>query len=194
MFLDVPTIQNPRSLRPAMATFTTMDNYLRISRSLIRKHAKNFATPMLKSEDIVSNIATDIMTADWKWDGRGTQEGYRDRFGKWAIFRYIKRYFASQKFKEVSLQEIGHQPHNRKIDAPDYNLNKEEESTLITQYIQNSGLSETQKKYIIAYFLENKTYEQLAEEDGISRQAVHSSVKLGLQKIKDKWGDIHGNF
>lgn len=59
---------------------------------------------------------------------------------------------------------------------------KQEEIDKLHQLINK--LSPEQKRRIIKYFFEEKSYTEIAEEEGASRQAVTRSIKAALENLK----------
>lgn len=45
-------------------------------------------------------------------------------------------------------------------------------------------LNQKQKKRIIDYFFYNKTYEQIAVEEGVTKQSIDESIKTAIKKLK----------
>ncbi|MFK4785965.1 YlxM family DNA-binding protein [Fusobacterium sp. MFO224] len=45
-------------------------------------------------------------------------------------------------------------------------------------------LSEKQRKYLVGYFDEDLSFTEIAEENGITRQAVHDNIKRGIKILK----------
>ncbi len=50
--------------------------------------------------------------------------------------------------------------------------------------IAMTQLNDKQKKRIFDYFFENKTFEQIAEEEGVTKQSVDESIKGAIKKLK----------
>jgi len=49
-----------------------------------------------------------------------------------------------------------------------------------------SILPEIQRRRLIKYFFENKTYEEIAKEEGCSKVAIKYSIDISLEKISKK--------
>ena len=49
------------------------------------------------------------------------------------------------------------------------------------------SLPEIQKRRIIKYFFENKTFEKIAEEESCTKRAIKFSVDIALKKIYEKY-------
>ena len=49
------------------------------------------AEEMLNNEDAISNVAHDIMVADWQFNGNGNRFGFRKDRAKYAIKSYLSR-------------------------------------------------------------------------------------------------------
>ena len=77
--------------------FDSLDTYIQLAKKTISKFAPKFynglAAEMLSNEDAISDIATAIMSADWKFDSnrvgptglKKTQYSYRNQCVIWAM-------------------------------------------------------------------------------------------------------------
>ena len=97
--------------------FETLDTYTLLAKKVISKFAPTFYTSLKKelllSDDAISDIASALMTADWKWDKNRTgHEGksktrysYRNQCGIWAIKTYISNKY-KKKNSNYSIDDI----------------------------------------------------------------------------------------
>lgn len=62
------------------------------------------------------------------------------------------------------------------------------ESKLLNEELKNAinELSDIQKQRVIKYYFENKTLEQIAQEEGCSKRAIKFSIDIALEKISQK--------
>lgn len=62
-------------------------------------------------------------------------------------------------------------------------LNEVIEMGILLEYYKPL-LSEKQKEYLIGYFDKDLSFTEIAEENGITRQAVHDNIKRGIKILK----------
>ena len=87
--------------------FETLEVYTNLAKKIISKFAPTFyiglRKELLSNDEAISDIASAIMMADWKWDANRkghegqskTRYSYRNQCGIWAIKTYI-----SSKYKK----------------------------------------------------------------------------------------------
>lgn len=80
--------------------------------------------------------------------------------------------------------------HHSEIATPDVENEYLREETYAELRAAIMALEDTQKKRIIKYFFEGKTYKQIAKEEGVSFQAVAKSIDNAVKKLSkfDFWG------
>lgn len=100
-------------------------------------------------------------------------------------------YLMSSDGEEHSLIEI-----SKWIDGEE-ELNESLLSTELSDIIENMILQDTNifpkdsaKRYFRKYYLEGKKYRDIANEEGVSYQAVQQSVTIRLEKVKEKYSKI----
>jgi RNA polymerase sigma factor (sigma-70 family) len=186
----------------ATQTFVSTDEYVKIAQRLVRKIAPVYrpglAEQILRSEDAISNIATQIMMADWRWNGNGTLYGYRKECVKWAIKGFIERDVARSKRRVLSLNNTtrssdddtqeymsmipGKDPNP--ADVVEQNESDSMKVGLIDQILGSGILTNTQEKCIRLHYLQGKSMSDIGRELGVSRQAVQDNVQRGISKLK----------
>ena len=78
------------------------------------------------------------------------------------------------------------------------NINNIKNKSLIEDYVINkhtteelkralNSLPKIQKRRIVKYFFENKTYEEIGNEEGCSKMAIKYSIDIALQKLSKKF-------
>ncbi len=84
---------------------------------------------------------------------------------------------------EVYEETLFHKSINTSISVED-----EVESKLLNEDLKNAinDLNDVQKRRIQKYFFENKTYEEIANEENCSKVAVKYSIDIALEKISKK--------
>lgn len=204
MSVDIMAIGDQIIEYPDAATqeFVSTEEYLKIAQRLVRKIAPCYrpglAEQILRSEDAISNIATQIMMADWRWNGNGTLYGYRKECVKWAIKGFIERDVTRSKRKTLSLNNSAKngdediQEYINMIPGADPDpaevVEQDESETMKTQLIDQilgSGiLTNTQEKCIRLHYLEGKSMSDIGRELGVSRQAVQDNVQRGISRLR----------
>jgi RNA polymerase sigma factor (sigma-70 family) len=191
-------------------TYDSLDVYLNLAKKTISKFGPKFynglSTEMLKNNDAVSDVATAIMYADWRFDPeRVGKEGkkktlysYRNQCAIWAIKTYISNKYkksrdssqpvVSLNFNMADSSEISATiKDNRCIDPIDI-LIEQEESNNLTNYIstilKSDILSDKQKSQLKMYYLESLTLSAIGKQFGVSREAVRQNIKRAIEIIK----------
>lgn len=188
--------------------YDSLDSYLNLAKKTIAKFGPRFynglSAEMLKNSDAVSDVATAIMYADWRFDpersGKSGQKktlySYRNQCAIWAIKTYItNKYKKPQHALSLNFSDsesdsaIYSTMTDHSIGDPlDILIDKEEQKLLnenIDQLLfQNNILSDKQKTQIRMYYMENKTLSQIGKHFGVSREAIRQSIKRALDTIK----------
>ena len=178
----------------------SINDYIDIAKKMISKFAKQhygfLSNEMLSDEDAISDVASAIMVADWKFDKNRSGKGggkkdiysYRNQCGLWAIKTYAtKRYKKSKRLSSyISILENNNK-HKESDDPIDIIIKKEEIKNRklgIEQLLNSDVLTEKQKKHIYMYYIEKKTLLAIGLELGLTREAIRQSILKGLNKIK----------
>jgi RNA polymerase sigma factor (sigma-70 family) len=186
-----------------------MSTYISLAKKTIAKFSPQFynslSKEMLSSEDAVSDVATAIMYADWRFDenrkGKNGQNktlySYRNQCAIWAIKTYITQKYKSSHKNHYSLDQV----FNSNNESNSYSLiankvvqdpldiiidkeSKEEISNNIKMLLNNSRISEKQKQQIQMYYFEGQTLSKIGKHFNISREAVRQSINRALDIIK----------
>jgi RNA polymerase sigma factor (sigma-70 family) len=187
--------------------FEDLSTYILLAKKVISKFAPTFYNglqkELLANDDAISDIATALMTADWKWDrnrkgfnGQSkTRYSYRNQCGLWAIKTYISNKYKKKKAKfsidnisNDDMQTYANTIEDVRIASPDQIIsNREEEDNLkstVASLLNSPVLSEKQRNQIYKYYFEEKTLIQIGKEYGVTREAVRQNIQKGLNKIK----------
>ena len=188
--------------------FEQLDTYLLLAKKVISKFAPNFYSglqkELLSNEDAISDIASALMTADWKWDknrtgfnGKSkTRYSYRNQCGLWAIKTYISNKYKKRKIK-LSIDTVSNDdmktyantiPDTSACDPVDIVSAKEQSKNLkmiIQKLLSSDILSDKQRNQIYKYYFEEKTLLQIGKEYGVTREAVRQNIQKGIKKIKE---------
>ena len=186
--------------------FDTLHEYIDLAKKTISKFGprfyKNLSTEMLKSEDAVSDVATALMYADWRYDEnrtgktglKKTKYSYRNQCAIWAIKTYI-----TQKYKNTSKNQYSLDFENNEKSLNEYVIDKKTKTPLeyvvesesktnlskdIDNLISSGYITDKQKEQIILYYFNNNTLAQIGKKFSISREAVRQNIKRAFESIR----------
>lgn len=185
-------------------TYESLHTYIALAKKTISKFAPKFynglSAEMLKNEEAISDVATALMYADWRYDANRTGKtglkktlySYRNQCAIWAIKTYVTNKYKQQKTKsldyenddssalESTISDNSMSPVAILIDKEYHNQLKENIFVLL-----NHGLiTKKQKEQIEMYYFEDKTLSEIGKVFGVSREAVRQNIKRGLETIK----------
>jgi RNA polymerase sigma factor (sigma-70 family) len=189
--------------------YDSLDSYLNLAKKTISKFGPKFynglSAEMLKNTDAVSDVATAIMYADWRFDpNRVGKEGmkktlysYRNQCAIWAIKTYISNKYKknndnspkiSLNFNIDDSSEISATiKDNKSVDPLDLLIQKEESDNLtnyISTILTSNMLSDKQKNQLKMYYLDNLTLSAIGKKFGVSREAIRQNIKRAIEIIK----------
>lgn len=188
--------------------YDSLDAYINMAKKTISKFGPKFynglSAEMLKNNDAVSDVATAIMYADWRFDpdrkGSSGQSktlySYRNQCALWAIKTYITNKYKKNNDSKISLNYINQDNQQSFADnianhdtlSPlELLINKEEEYNLsenIKNVLDHAGLSEKQKLQIKMYYLEGHTLSYIGKKFGVSREAIRQNIKRAIEIIR----------
>ena len=186
-------------------TYDSLSTYLNLAKKTINKFApKYISKEMLSSEEAISDIASAIMCADWKFDpdrfGKTGQKktlySYRNQCAIWAIKSYITNKYKKASNNEYSLDFVFNNKENAFID---YIYNKKSKDPLdqlienedqmniidlIDKLLSSNIVSEKQKDQLRMYYIENKTLANIGSKYNVSREAIRQSLKRAIENIQ----------
>lgn len=186
--------------------FESLHTYVTLAKKTISKFAPKFynglSAEMLSNEEAISDVATALMYADWRFDDnrvgkhgqKKTLYSYRNQCAIWAIKTYITNKYKQK--KHYSLDQDNN--NDQKLDAMisdikqrcplDILIEEEQQTNLendISVLFTSSALSDKQKQQIHMYYFEDKTLSEIGKQFGVSREAVRQNIKRGLETIKN---------
>lgn len=188
--------------------YASLDTYINLAKKTIVKFGPRFynglSAEMLKNSDAVSDVATAIMYADWRFDpdraGKSGQKktlySYRNQCAIWAIKTYITNKYKKHGDSNMSLDFTDKESDSaiystitdEKLKNPlDILIDKEENdnlSTTISDLLSHHALSEKQKTQIKMYYLDNHTLSYIGKQFGVSREAIRQNIKRALETIR----------
>jgi RNA polymerase sigma factor (sigma-70 family) len=187
--------------------YANLDTYLNLAKKTISKFGHKFynglSSEMLCNNDAVSDVATAIMYADWRFDpsrtGKSGQKktlySYRNQCAIWAIKTYISNKYKKKKDMSLDFESDTDGaatlnstiPDDRALSPLDILIEKENKlniSQSIEDLLNNSLLSDKQKTQIKMYYFDNQTLSAIGKKFGISREAVRQNIKRAIDIIK----------
>lgn len=185
--------------------FDSLDSYISLAKKTISKFGPKFynglSVEMLKNEEAISDVATALMYADWRFDanreGKSGQKktlySYRNQCAIWAIKTYITNKYKKRKDYSMDFDNDSDQTMNaliadnkqkQPIDIILENEQSIELSKSMEALLDNDVLSSKQKQQIRMYYFDNATLSTIGKKFGVSREAVRQNIKRGLDLIK----------
>jgi RNA polymerase sigma factor (sigma-70 family) len=190
--------------------FDSLSTYVSLAKKTISKFAPKFynglAKEMLSNEEAVSDVATAIMYADWRFDPsregktglKKTLYSYRNQCAIWAIKTYVTHKYKNKNKKSFSLDNnvTSFEEHinaydllasSSEKDPLENIIQKEEEQQLTTsikELLDKANISEKQKQQIVMYYFQDLTLSKIGKHFGVSREAVRQSIKRAIETIK----------
>jgi RNA polymerase sigma factor (sigma-70 family) len=194
-------------------TFDSLSTYISLAKKTINKFAPKFYNglnkEMLNNEEAVSDVATALMYADWRFDpnrpgksgDKKTLYSYRNQCAIWAIKTYITQKYKKNNGK-VKLHSLDNKLSNSDHDINGYDVTintsnkdaldiliEQEEKDIVANDIQqllsSCLISEKQKDQLIMYYFEDMTLSQIGKIYNVSREAVRQNIKRAIQSIKN---------
>lgn len=184
--------------------YDDLSTYIELAKKTINKFAPKFISKeMLSSSDAVSDVATAIMYADWRFDpnrpgktgAKKTIYSYRNQCAIWAIKTYISnkyknkaQYSLDHNFDEQESPKFINKLTDPKASDPLDLIIQKEQKQLLTESIDNllnsPILSDKQKDQIKMYYIENNTLSTIGKKYGVSREAIRQNIKRAIDSIK----------
>jgi RNA polymerase sigma factor (sigma-70 family) len=187
--------------------YDSLDTYLNLAKKTISKFGPKFynglSAEMLKNSDAISDVATAIMYADWRFDpdriGKSGQKktlySYRNQCALWAIKTYVSNKYKKRQNMSLDFENNEDSPvlnstiKDNSIKSPLDTLidqeNAENLSLAIKALFDNSLLSEKQKEQIRLYYFDNETLSSIGQKFGVSREAIRQNLKRAIEIIRD---------
>jgi len=164
--------------------FQGVDFYLDAAKKAIGYFAPpQYVHRMLKSEDVIANVANEIMMGEMRWKEGGGQSrsSFRLQCGKWAIFRCIRRN-KREKSRPLDYNIHGEPAENL---GPSARLLRNETLERMKDLLDTEGvLTEKQRVFIMAKYLKGQTLKQIGKDNQCSVTAVRHHIKSGLHRLK----------
>lgn len=191
--------------------YCSMSEYVSLAKKTINKFAPQFYNglnkEMLSNEDAISDVATAIMYADWRYDPdrtgssgmKKTLYSYRNQCAIWAIQTYITNKYKKNRTQENMSLDFALSNSDDSLSYHDTiqdNKQPEPIDLLIDQeYMENikydletlldSGIiSDKQKEQLKMYYMEDMTLSEIGKIFGVSREAIRQNIKRAIENIR----------
>ena len=160
----------------------TLSEYLTLATKAISKWGCHF---MLKDDDAISFVATALMWADYRFDGRGSAYGWRLYCARFAIKTYLRRL----KGRNISLDSTNrdNEPLYTMLPIVSHELLRIDLLDSIDSCVNTGLLSERQRFCILRYYLYNDTLREIGTTLKITPWGVKLSIQAGLKKLRAQY-------
>jgi DNA-directed RNA polymerase specialized sigma24 family protein len=174
---------------PNHDNFLPLYSYLAIAEKMIKMHAKGpVKNLMLNDDEAIAWVSYIIMKADWRFDPsqNTTIETFRSFSAAKGIKTYINRFNRQEKFESIDYNDF---VVDNKAMSSEQKINRYDSlmdlSKELGYYL--GFLSENQKICIEKRYMENKNYQEIAEEFGFSAEKVRQNILTGLELMREIW-------
>lgn len=179
--------------------FSDLNFYIDLAQKLIVSCGNSIrpgiAQEMLNNDDIVANLATELMSAELSFNGRGNIYGYRKQIAKWVVYEYLGRKKKANERTPLSLDAIYSDTEKNlgniipsEMEQPDETAIRNESndnfSTGLGQLIDQGFISETQADCLKMHFMDGMSITDIAKERGYSRQSVSALILRAMEKLR----------
>lgn len=162
--------------------FDTLPEYTKLAKKLIGKYMKG----KTRDEDLVAEIAYQLMVADWKWDSTKSTKYYnRKKYVLWAINDYYRdsKIIGQKVEKMIAYSEATgyeeHKGYNHQIKRAEHDEHIKARVDTIRHV-----LSEQESKFVDLYFFDNNNSTETAKKMGLSPGRVAIIKKQTINKLK----------
>lgn len=166
-----------------ISTYETITHKILLDMNKRQKFPSDIIYKILNDNDAFYNLVSKVMEADWKHDeSKSSLHTIRYNYCLYGVKSYITKLYKQNKRHTRHFCK-----HDRSISGNDRDLpDKIVEKQDYNQHIR-SQISTLDNRYslpIIKYFFENKTYKQIGQELGYSREYVRILINDGLRKLQ----------
>ena len=186
--------------------FESLTQYLLLAKKTISKFGPKFynglSNEMLKNPDAVSDVATAIMSADWKFDPdrvgksgeKKTLYSYRNQCALWAIKSYVSNKYKKKKSMSLDFEidtdsqklraSIKDERARDPLDILIENESTENLTTTTDDLLNSNLLTDKQRDQIRMYYFEDQTLGEIGKTYNVSREAIRQNIKRAIEIIK----------
>jgi RNA polymerase sigma factor (sigma-70 family) len=187
------------------AEFESLESYRAQAKKLIihysnKRRSQVLLNDLINSEDAISAVANSPMIADWTYDcdresehGKCSQNTYRFLRATWAIKSYLTRRTRHVSRGNISLDQSLTEDDNNmygllpdSCESPDQSIKTSELREILENILSSTMITDRQSFYLREHYLEEKPLTDIAEEAGVSRQAVYDGLKRAISFIRQE--------
>lgn len=187
--------------------FDSLSTYIDLAKKTISKFSGKFYSSlraeMLSNEDAISDVATAIMQADWKWDKdrvgktglHKTKYAYRNQCAIWAIQTYITKKYKTKKHFSLDNINTGDQETSSydflascERDPLEILIETEDKQNLtncINELLDSPMITEKQRDQLKMYFFDDMTLNAIGQEYGVTREAIRQNIKKAITLFQE---------
>ena len=179
----------------------SLKEYTDIAKRCIGHFASSdLAAQMLKSEDAISFVAEHLMMATCRYDAtRGrTVRSYHNQCAIWAIQNWVARIRKTTDYEILSLnKELREEGAAREMyqviederPLPLNEIEREENMERVSQLLSSPALSKMERECISMKFLQEMSATEIAEDMGVNRKLVYTSIQKGVAKLREFYNE-----
>lgn len=179
----------------------SLDKYMDIAKKCISLFSgPQNSSPMIKDEDAVSHVAEHIMWGHLRWrqDGGRTLKSYLNQCAIWSIKVWKTKAYNNKDKKILSLnhpisaysdEDSQHYEivADKSAEEPfDILFNRKKDE--VKKILKNNCLTNLQNLCLNQRYIHGKKLQEIANEMGVSRQAVNQHIKKGVNKLRKYHG------
>ena len=163
------------------AELLTLQEYIDLSHYYVRTMAPSLYKQFKTSEDAQSYIAELLMIGDWGYnpDKDASRETWRINNAKKAIKELLR---SSRRKKNLPLKPIDFDIDE--IPNRNNNITDEENKRKAKFFINNSGLTQKEIRYVKNYYLKGMNTTEISKEDGVTPQDVSCALIKAMRKMR----------
>ena len=170
-----------------MNELKTMNDYLKEARYVIIKWGD---FNMLKDDDAIADVAHNIMLAEWRYDPTkgASRLTHRINYGKYAVLDVYKKRKKASKHKHIPINQVESDRDQEGVILTDESYERDEEyrlsSELVNNILDNKCINQIQRRYMRERYIYGRTYQEIATQYRVTRQAVQQSIANALRNLK----------
>ncbi len=190
MIKSVVTIRRIESFKMANPNnqILSLKNYDDCVKYVLYKYYPHFANIFIRNAEEFSYVVHSAIAADYRYDGRGTQSGYRVYCIKRAIRKSMSNLMKQRKkIKNIyTSTEMGHGRYTLGdlLPNPQNEEEKIDNAEEVKYLIDNASLTETQKSRLYRHYFHRMSLREIAQEDNVTYQAVGKTIQQAIEQIR----------
>lgn len=172
--------------------FMSLKEYRKFVRKTVNRFGNKYGfikDIVLQSEELISEIMTEVMRADWTFNGdKSSLNTYRVNNVKWQmgdiVCRIKTQYAKNDKLKE----RYQYSQHQRKEESPEIQniIDQDEKKFLISQIEKTlPKLKPQEQNFIKAHYLTGLSVKEVAEKFDKSIPYVYTVIASGIARLKE---------